>query len=105
MAITETREARHTRARLATIDTDIHNALPSQAALMPYVPQAWRGYFEQFGFRNYRYGGANYPRVSPAAARTDAWPPNGGPPGSDLPFLREQLLDAWGIEIGILNPL
>ena len=58
-----------------------------------------------FGFRNYRYTGAYYPRVSPAAARTDAWPPNGAPPGADLPFLREQLLDAWGIEYGILNPI
>lgn len=105
MATTATHESTRTRVKPATIDTDIHNALPSLAALKPYVPQAWRDYYEQFGFRNYRYGGANYPRVSPAAARTDAWPPGGKLPGSDLPFLREQLLDAWEIEVGILNPL
>ena len=40
-----------------------------------------------------------------AAARTDAWPPGGKLPGSDLPFLREQLLDPWEIQYGILNPL
>ncbi|MFN8664693.1 MAG: hypothetical protein U0075_22635, partial [Thermomicrobiales bacterium] len=75
MATTATFEGTRTRVKPATIDTDIHNALPSAAALRPYVPEAWRDYFDQFGFRNYRYGGAYYPRVSPAAARTDSWPP------------------------------
>ncbi|MCA9878527.1 MAG: amidohydrolase [Thermomicrobiales bacterium] len=105
MATTATREATATRVKPATIDADIHNTVPSERALLPYLPPAWRAYYEQFGFRNYRYTGAYYPRVSPAAARTDAWPPNGAPPGADLPFLREQLLDAWGIEYGILNPI
>ena len=43
--------------------------------------------------------GAYYPKASPSAARTDSWPPTGGPPGSDLAFLREQLLDAWPIDM------
>jgi predicted TIM-barrel fold metal-dependent hydrolase len=43
--------------------------------------------------------------VSPNAARADSWPPSGLPPGADLPFLREQLLDAWNVEYGILNCL
>ncbi len=37
--------------------------------------------------------------------RLDAWPPGGGPPASDLAFLREQLLDPLGIEYGLLQPL
>ena len=41
----------------------------------------------------------------PFASRTDSWPPAGGPPGSDLNFLRRQLLDAWPIDIGVLNTL
>ena len=49
--------------------------------------------------------GAEYPRPTPRAARTDAWPPSGGPAGSDLDFMRAQLLDAWNIEYGVLNPL
>jgi uncharacterized protein len=98
-----TRTREHTRT--AVIDCDIHNNIPSPEALAPYLDPPWRDYFERFGLRSYRFTGNYYPRVSPAAARTDAWPPNGRPPGADLPFLREQLLDHWGIEYGILNPL
>lgn len=93
------------RTRTTIVDCDIHNNLPSEEALAPYLPERWRPYRERFGLRSYRYSGAHYPRANPNAARTDAWPPNGRPPGSDLAFLREQLLDAWGIEHGILNPL
>ena len=32
-----------------------------------------------------------------ATARRDAWPASGGPPGSDVDFMREQLLDALGV--------
>ncbi|MBO0707232.1 MAG: amidohydrolase, partial [Candidatus Dormibacteraeota bacterium] len=49
--------------------------------------------------------GAYYPRANDHAARTDSWPPGGGPPGSDLDFLREQLLDRWDMDIGVLTPL
>src|SRR5207248_10584529 len=41
----------------------------------------------------------------PQAARLDAWPPDGGPPGSSLGFLREQLLDPLGVDCAILNCL
>ena len=49
--------------------------------------------------------GGSYPRFHRNAARVDAWPPNGRPPGTDLDFMRLQLLDAWDIQYGILNPL
>jgi uncharacterized protein len=105
VATTAVKESLRGRTRTRTIDCDIHNNLPSEMAILPYLPERWRRYYERFGFRSYRYGGAYYPRMNPAAARTDAWPPNGSPPGADLPFLREQLLDAWHIDAGILNPL
>lgn len=105
MTATVTRARTPERTRTAVIDCDIHNNLPGETALYPFLSEKWRAYCKQFGFRNYRYGGAYYPRVNVAAARTDSWPPNGRPPGSDLPFLRQQLLDEWGIEYGILNPL
>jgi hypothetical protein len=89
----------------AIVDCDIHNSLPSPAALLPYFPAHWRRHAERYGLRSARYSGANYPRANPNAARTDAWPPNGLPPGADLDFLRRQLLDAWEIEVGVLNPL
>ncbi len=105
--VTSTRPSASTRrsTRSATIDCDIHNAIPSESALLPHLPERWRPYLERFGLQSYGYGGSTYPRASPNAARADAWPPNGKPPGSDLPFLREQLLDKWDIQFGVLNPL
>ncbi len=90
-------------AGTAVIDCDIHNTLPSNKALLPYLPERWRRHQETFGGRG--HSGGVYPRANMHAARTDSWPPNGQPPGSDLPFLREQLLDAWNMEYGVLNPL
>ncbi len=103
MATTLTRETTRARTRPALIDGDIHNDLPSPKDLLPYLPAAWREYHAQFG--TFGYSATNYPRINQNAARTDAWPPNGGNPGSDLAFMREQLLDAWQIEYGILNCL
>jgi predicted TIM-barrel fold metal-dependent hydrolase len=99
------------------IDCDIHNAPVSEAALHAYLPQEWRrrratggrldAAWEQqretLGDRSYI--GSEYPRATPRAARTDSWPPNGRPPASDLPFLREQLLDRYGMEYGVLTPM
>jgi predicted TIM-barrel fold metal-dependent hydrolase len=94
----------HTAAPLAVIDCDIHNTLASDAVLGEFLPERWRKHLADHGIRFY-YPGAFYPRLNPNAARTDAWPPGGGIPGSDLDFLRVQLLDAWNLEYGILNPL
>ena len=102
MAQTATRVRAAGRTARAVIDCDIHIAPSSGEALGRFLPAAQRGYHERFGKRGFTAG---YPRVSPNAARHDAWPPEGGPPGSSLPFLREQLLDAWDIGCGVLNPL
>jgi predicted TIM-barrel fold metal-dependent hydrolase len=93
----------HTHTALRLVDADIHNALPSEQALYPYLSERWRRYHALFGSPD--YPGTSYPRLSPNAARSDAWPPSGLPPGADLDFLRAQLLDTWGIDYGILNPL
>jgi hypothetical protein len=91
------------REKLAVIDGDIHNAPASDKTLYKYLPARWQRHHELIGLRGH-YGGY-YPRAMPNAARHDAWPDNGQPPGSDLEFLRGQLLDTWGLEYGILNPL
>ena len=71
-------------AKMAVIDCDIHNALPSIDALSPFLPDRWRRHHQTFGYRG--YNGINYPPVNPnAAARTDAVPPSGHPPGSGSP--------------------
>ncbi len=96
-----------TAAKLRIVDCDVHHALRSTADLHPYLPRRWREHFDSFGLRApVPFAGSSpYPKAAPALSRTDAWPPNGGPPGSDLGFLREQLLDRYGIEIGLLHLL
>ncbi len=88
---------------LGIVDGDIHNDLTTEDALYPYLAERWRRHHAMFGLPG--YPGGVYPRANPRAARADAWPPSGLPPGADLPFLRAQLLDAWHIAYGILNPL
>ena len=56
-----------------------------------------------FGLRGHL--GSFYPRALMNAARHDAWPPSGLPAGSDLDFMRYQLLDLYDIEFGVLNCL
>ncbi len=103
MAQTLTRTPTRARTKMPVVDGDIHNAVVSDKALYPYLTERWRQYHAQFGMRTYT--GATYPRANPNAARTDAWPTSGLPPGADLSFLQEQLLDAWNIEYGVCNPL
>jgi uncharacterized protein len=105
------------RTRETIVDCDIHNAPVSDEALhaylpalwrrrrqtVEYLPAYWRRFRESLGHRSYI--GSEYPRPTPRAARTDAWPSSGHPPASDLAFMREQLLDRWNVEYGVLTPL
>jgi predicted TIM-barrel fold metal-dependent hydrolase len=104
MTVTLAAETRRQATHTAIIDCDIHNTMPSHATLARYLPERWQRHLAGYGLRFYALG-AYYPRLNPNAARTDAWPPGGAPPGSDLEFMRRQLLDAWNIEYGVLNPL
>lgn len=89
------------------VDCDIHPIVRSTADLRRYLPTAWHEYFDQFGnFLVSPYTEAHpYPKPTPALSRLDSWPPNGGPPGSDLGFMRDQHLDLHDIEIGVLQVL
>lgn len=94
-------------AKLRIIDSDIHPSLRSEADLHPFLSERWRRHIAEYGKLG-RAPYANriaYPRLAPNTARRDAWPPGGGPPGSDLDLMRAQLLDLFDIEIGILEPL
>jgi predicted TIM-barrel fold metal-dependent hydrolase len=93
--------------RLAIADCDIHPARRSPKDLYPFLEKRWHEHLETFGSIQ-RMGSETahaYPKGQPSAARRDAFPPTGFRPGSDLPFLREQLLDGYGIEFGVLNPV
>ncbi|MDE2005610.1 MAG: amidohydrolase [Rhodospirillales bacterium] len=95
-------------AGLGMVDCDVHVYPARGAALDEFLSQRWREHRAMFGARS-RQGlafTANYPRLSPQVGmRRDAWPPGGGIPGSDLDFLRAQLLDAFGVAHGVMLPL
>ena len=97
---------RSQRTKLNLIDVDIHPK-SSVEDLRPYLSNRWWDYLLTYGSRH-RHGyvkGFPYPKTQPQAARRDAWPETGGLPGSDIPLMREQLLDLYGVEYGIMNPL
>src|SRR5690349_16927923 len=79
---------------------DIHTTFASSAALKKYLDPRWHEYYDRFG--GWGYNGSNYPKDGLyGGSRGDSVPPEGGPPGSSLSFLREQLLDEWGIDLAI----
>jgi uncharacterized protein len=98
----------HKRAeRLSIIDCDIHPALKSLRDYDPFLEGRWRAHLAEYGdFSREPFSDTiQYPRMAPAISRADAWPPNGGPPGSDLQFMRDHHLDPMGVEYGVLVPL
>src|SRR5712672_2297015 len=95
------------KSRLRIIDCDIHPSLHSRADLNPFLTKRWQEHLKSYGdhLRTPYIGTTPYPRSSPLIARRDAWPPTGGPPGSDLAFMRKQHLDPLDVEFGLLQVL
>ena len=95
------------RLRAGIVDCDIHPTMRSKSELDPWLPERWRKHLAEYGHqvRIPFTSGTQYPKSAPATGRRDAWPPNGGPPGSDLAFMQAQLLDANDIVLGVLAPL
>jgi predicted TIM-barrel fold metal-dependent hydrolase len=82
------------------IDCDIHNEVPSLKTLLPYLPTHWQDYINESAFVG--PDANDYPKNAPTTARPDSHPAS-GPPGSDLALMREQVLDAWNVDYGILT--
>jgi len=93
--------------RSGIFDCDIHPAMHANSDLLPFLGQRWRALYQQYGLhiRKPFLGTTPYPRTHPLISRLDAWPPTGGPPGSDLEFMRNQHLDPFGIETAVLQVL
>ncbi len=86
-------------SRLAIIDGDVHPAVRKLDDIKAFLPRRWREHLEVYGSR--RKLGMSYepyPKSAPRACRRDAWPEEGGVPGSSLDLIRSQYLDAYGIE-------
>ncbi len=95
------------QSRPAIADCDIHPRVRGYKAVYPWLAKRWQEHLETFGaaHRQPMQQGPAFPKGQPAASRRDAWPPGGGPPGSDLDFMRAQHLDPNNVALGILNPL
>lgn len=94
-------------SKLAIADCDLHLGPASVQELYPWLEARWRTHIDTFGasHRTGMFNGLpNYPKAQPAAARRDAWPPSGRPPGTDLAFTRSQHLDACNVVLGLVNP-
>jgi len=92
--------------KLDIVDCDFHPKMTVEQ-MRPFLSNQWWSYLQTFGNRS-RHGyskGYAYPKMTPQAARRDAWPPTGGLPASDLDFVRQQHLDFYGIGAAIMNPL
>ncbi|SDD78759.1 amidohydrolase family protein [Belnapia rosea] len=94
-------------SRLRLVDGDIHPAPRDLAVLDRWLPDRWRRHRQEYGVRLRQPFATThpYPKATPALSRYDSWPPGGGPPGSDLDFMRSQHLDPLDIEYGMLQPL
>ena len=82
------------------IDTDIHHCTPNVKAIFDYLPREYRDRISEWGLLL-----PNYPYMNggQGGRRVDSRPPGGGPPGSDLDFMREQYLDLFQVKYGILT--
>lgn len=89
------------------IDCDIHPSPARTEDVNRLLPLRWREHAATYGshLRQMVSNTIAYPRMAPHTSRLDAWPSNGGPPGSDLAMLRSQHLDPNRVAVGILQPL
>ena len=108
MTVMERRPEAISQSHLGFIDCDVHPFYKSPDEFDAFLPARWREHRRTIGGRT-RQGlakASNYPRMSPGnGQRGDAWPPDGTHPGSDLPFMQQQLLDLFNVSYGLLAPL
>ncbi|MGJ4941973.1 amidohydrolase family protein [Bradyrhizobium sp. HKCCYLS1011] len=107
MTMMDMERSQSAKYRLQIIDCDIHPAMISWKEIHPYLEKRWIDHLAVYGshLRHAFSEALSHPRMSPDAARVDAYPEEGGPPGSSLDLLRKQHLDPNGVEIGMLIPL
>ncbi|WP_274651330.1 amidohydrolase family protein [Paenibacillus humicola] len=82
------------KVKQGIIDCDVHVYPKSRDELNLYLPQPWRDWYRPL---SRAYGNIQ-------GNRKDATPPGGGGAGTDPDFLREQLIDEYGVDFAILLP-
>jgi len=86
------------------VDCDLHPAMPSATALLPYLGDYWRDQIVDRHIDRTSFTLTSYPPNSPLSARPD-WRPPSGLPGSSLDMIRSQALDTFGSRFAICNVL
>jgi predicted TIM-barrel fold metal-dependent hydrolase len=86
------------------IDCDLHPAMPSAQALLPYLDDYWRDQLVNRHIDKYSFVLTSYPPGSPLSARPD-WRTASGAPAGDLEAIRRQALDPFGTRLAICNTL
>jgi predicted TIM-barrel fold metal-dependent hydrolase len=86
------------------IDCDLHPAMPSASALLPYLDEYWRDQLVNRHIDRYSFILTSYPPNSPLSARPD-WRQAAGAPCGDLADIRRQALDPFGSRFAICNVL
>lgn len=89
-------------ADIRPIDCDIHPAVPSLKALLPYLDDHWRETVVERGV--HELDSISYPTEAPLSARPD-WRPATGKAGANLELVQRQALDAFGSRLAICNCL
>lgn len=84
------------------IDCDVHIAVPSTGALMPYLDAYWYDAFVARGIDKLSFSLTGDAPNAPVAARPD-WRPRAGRPGSDLGLLQSAALDGFSSSVAIAN--
>lgn len=86
------------------IDCDLHPAMPSVPALVPYLDDYWRDQIVNRHIDKYSFALTSYPPNSPLSARPD-WRQASGAPAGDLDAIRRHALDPFGTRLAICNTL
>lgn len=87
------------------IDSDVHHTWASEEDLLSYLPQSWRNVLERPDGSGGSLAPAQlfFPLPFGTNKRLDAFPPNGGPPGSDYETMKQQLLDPFNMHSVMLS--
>ena len=103
MVATIEREAaaapRPQRTKHELFDCDVHQSIKDYRELHPYLPEAWRKYVSARGFG----GPSSGYQTSVGLYRKDVVPPDGGEPGTDPAWLRQQLMEQYNVRYVLLN--
>jgi uncharacterized protein len=86
------------------IDCDLHPAMPSVPALLPYLDEFWADQLANRHIDRLPFTLSSYPPSSPLSARPD-WRTRSGGPAADLDAIRRNALDRFGVQCAICNPL